>query len=267
MLITQKNLDILGERGEKIPAIYISGKPENVTVIMAHGLQGSKNEYLDTQARIAEKLEDHGIGTLRIDFCGHGDSERSLKDFSLQSQISDMVAAIEWLKNEKNVDSIITLGISFGAPPAIVCAEIFKKIVKKCILIAPVTDYDLTFIHPITSWGKEKFGYEKIIKGIQAERLKIDTDYFLYRNVLVEMLITDIPQFVKNTSFNLSIFHGKCDNMVPIVSSRNLTLLRKDIELMELDNTEHGLTEVGDENFINDVTSENLNRVINEILN
>ena len=74
---------------------------EKITVIMAHGLLGSKNEYLDTQARIAEKLEEHGIGSLRIDFCGHGDSERDLENFSLSSQIEDMSAAIEWLKREK----------------------------------------------------------------------------------------------------------------------------------------------------------------------
>ena len=42
--------------------------------------------------------------------------------------------------------------------------------------------------------------------------------------------------------------------------------LRNGIRLTELDNTEHGLTEVEDENFISCVTCENLKRVVDEII-
>lgn len=266
MLVTKKNLDIFSGKGEKIPAIYIPSESGKITVVMAHGLQGSKNEYLDTQARIAEKLQEHGVGTLRIDFCGHGDSERDLKDFTLYSQVEDMVTAIEWLKKENDINSIITLGISFGAPPAIICAELFRDMVKKCVLVAPVTDYNFTFVHPITNWGKEKFGYERLVEGIQVGKLEIDENYFLHKGVLLEMLTANIPSIVKETKFNISIFHGKCDDMVPIETSRNMVSLRNGIQLTELDNTEHGLTEVEDENFISCVTCENLKRVVDEII-
>lgn len=60
---------------------------------------------------------------MRIDFRGHGESEQSLEEFSLKSQIEDLVTAIEWLKNKEDNLRIITLGISFGAPPIMDCVR------------------------------------------------------------------------------------------------------------------------------------------------
>ena len=136
--------------GTEIPAIYIPGDEKRAAVIMAHGIMGSKNEYLDTQARIAEKLEYMGIASLRIDFRGHGDSDRTMKEFSLDTQIQDLCDSIRWMQNKK-YSSFILLGISFGAPPAMIVSALYKQIVKKCVLIAPVTDYKKTFINTTLS--------------------------------------------------------------------------------------------------------------------
>ena len=85
---------ITGIKGVQIPAAFEEGIDTNPVVIMAHGLQGSKDEYLNTQLRIADELKKLGIGSLRIDFRGHGESEQSLEEFSLKSQIEDLVTAI-----------------------------------------------------------------------------------------------------------------------------------------------------------------------------
>ena len=75
---------ITGRKGVQIPAAFEEGIDTNPVVIMAHGLQGSKDEYLNTQLRIADELKKLGIGSLRIDFRGHGESEQSSDD-SMQS--------------------------------------------------------------------------------------------------------------------------------------------------------------------------------------
>ena len=80
-----------------------------------------------------EELKKLGIGSLRIDFRGHGESEQSLEEISLKSQIEDLVTAIEWLKNKEDNLRIITLGISFGAPPIMVVSELYSSIIKKCV--------------------------------------------------------------------------------------------------------------------------------------
>jgi esterase/lipase len=262
MLKTKQNETI--NIHQEIPAIYIPGKRELPVVLMAHGIMGSKNEYLDTQARISEKLECYNMASLRIDFCGHGDSHRDLQDFSLFSQIQDLADSIQWL-TDKKYSSVILLGISFGAPPAIIISSLHSQIVKKCVLIAPVTDYQKTFVFPMTSWGKENFGLNQILSGIRCAGIKLDEDYILSPRVLTDMLLVDIPTFIRNTCLNISIFHGDCDDMVPYSTSKAMCDLGKNISLYTMHNTEHGLTEVGDENFSSCISTRNLEKVIDEI--
>lgn len=257
---------IINKNGLEIPAEYIKGEDEKPVVIMAHGLQGSKNEYLNTQLRIANSLETFGFGSLRIDFRGHGDSKSTLNEFSLASQIDDLVTAVKWLIEKKENIRIIPMGISFGAPPALVLSELFRSIIEKCVLIAPVSDYKATFLYPETQWGKEIFGYKKIVHGIRNDALCVEGEYILKRSVLTDMLMVDIPQFVKNTDYKICIFHGKCDGLVPISTSESLSILRKNIELIPLEKTEHGLTETGDEDFSSPVSISNLARVVEKVI-
>lgn len=262
MLKTEQN-EIISIHNE-IPAIYIPGKKESPVVLMAHGIMGSKNEYLDTQARISEKLECYSIASLRIDFCGHGDSHRDLQDFSLYSQIQDLGDSIQWLMNKK-YSSVILLGISFGAPPAIIISSLYSQIVKKCVLIAPVTDYQKTFVFPTTSWGKENFGLNRILSGIRSAGIKLDENYILSSRVLTDMLLVDIPSFIQNTCLDISIFHGDCDDMVPYSTSKATCGLGKSVRLYTMRNTEHGLTAVGDEEFSSCISMRNLEKVIDEL--
>ena len=249
----------------QIPAAFEEGIDTNPVVIMAHGLQGSKDEYLNTQLRIADELKKLGIGSLRIDFRGHGESEQSLEEFSLKSQIEDLVTAIEWLKNKEDKLRIITLGISFGAPPIMVVSELYSSIIKKCVLIAPVVDYKNTFLYPVTDWGRENFGYKKIIEGICTGGINLDEKYRLGREVLMDILLVDVAQFVKNTSYPMYIFHGESDNMVPAILSKEFSKIRSNIKIFLMKKTEHGLTEVGDEEFLSNISIENMKKVIEEI--
>lgn len=258
---------ILNKKGLKIPAEYICGEEKKPVVIMAHGLQGSKDEYLDTQKRIAEKLETFGFGSLRIDFRGHGTSKAPLNEFSLASQVEDLSAAVKWLSEKRKNVRIIPIGISFGAPPTLILSELYHNIIEKCVLIAPVTDYKTTFLYPKTQWGKDLFGYEKIVEGIRNDALYIEKEYILGRTVLLDILMVDIPTFVKNTDYEISIFHGMCDELVPIYTSESLSAIRKKIKLFCLEKTEHGLTETGDEDFSSPVSISNLAKVVAEIIN
>lgn len=262
-----KTIYISNKKGIKIPTVYIEGTIGKPIVIMAHGLQGSKDEYLDTQRRISERLNDFGFGSIRIDFRGHGNSKRGLEEFSLESQVEDLITIVEWIKKRVQNVQIIPMGISFGAPPVLILSELYRSIVKKCLLIAPVTDYKKTFLYPETKWGKTIFGYERIIQGIRENALVIEDEYVLKRSVLMNILVTDIPGFIKYSNFKLCIFHGKCDEMVPISISEQLQQVRMDIKFIPLEKTEHGLTEVDDEEFSSCISLANLENVVWEIVN
>lgn len=262
MLKTIKN--IVFNNSDYTPAIYSPGDLDKPLVLMAHGLMGSKNEYLDTLARITERLDEINIASLRIDFCGHGDSTKGLDEFSFSSQVQDLSDAVEWTIKQK-YKKIFLLGISFGAPPSIAVSNIYKEYVDNCILIAPVLDYKKTFITPLTVWGMDNFGYKRIIDGLRNDGLKLDTSYVLSKRVLLDMMFVDIPSYLKSNQTRITIFHGNCDNMVPLSVSEELNTLNDNINLVIMNNTEHGITEVGDESFTHKTTLNNLKGIIEVI--
>src|SRR6476661_4164350 len=58
------------------------------------------NKNIKTAAYIARGLTEHGIGVLRLDFRGLGESEGRFADATLTTNIEDIVAAAEFLKHE-----------------------------------------------------------------------------------------------------------------------------------------------------------------------
>lgn len=259
MLKTEPNCYVDG-----IPSVFIEGDKQKNIIVMTHGILGSRNEYLDTFARIAEKLEKDGIASIRFDFVGHGVSAGELDDFSLQSQISDLQTIIDWVF-EKGYQRITLLGLSFGAPPAIVCAALNDSIVQKCVLLAPVLDYRATFLYPSTSWGIANFGIQKIVEGINKGKLVLEEDYYLSSKVLMDLLLVDIPSYSRMFETSCIIFHGKSDDMVPLSASRAFASSLKNVKLIEMERTEHGLTEVDDVAFTSDITLYNLNCLVEEL--
>ena len=273
MLRREKNLEIAGEDGIAIPAVFTEGKNRKA-VLIAHGICGDKNEWYDTSARIAEKLEEAGIACLRIDFRGHGDSAVPLSSFTPSSQLSDMESAYRWLM-EKGFAEVLPLGISFGGPAAIRLTEAHPDRIPACVLIAPVTDYRRNIWKPETDWGKETFAEEPDGTGGICYRL---SDTYVMGNALIsEMKEIDVPAVIGRIAERnraaagegqkLLIFHGKKDPKIAFDGSEELLQKYPEtVVLTPLPDTVHGLTAEGDETFTAPRTIKNLEAVIRRIL-
>ncbi len=86
-----------------------------------HGFGGSKSEAQRIFVETARALSDRGIASLRIDFRGSGDSAGDFAETTVSGQVSDAVAAVEFLKSQPEVDSrqIALLGLSLGGLVAV----------------------------------------------------------------------------------------------------------------------------------------------------
>ena len=144
--------------------------PDNATkpapvVLMLHGFTGSRDELpvKDTDegvfARTARQLAENGYASLRIDFRGSGESQGAWEDTTFSGQIADAVAAIDWLKNSRDIDNdnISILGWSQGGLVAAHAAA-ERPEVKSVILWAPVTNPMATF--------SSLFGSETVMNAI-----------------------------------------------------------------------------------------------------
>ena len=254
MIKTERNATIAAGDCE-IPAVYTEGAGGRA-VLMAHGLMGDKNEYKDTLALLADRLEAAGAASLRIDFRGHGDSARPLAEFSLASQIQDLAAAVRWLL-ERGHSELTLFGYSFGAPPVLALACLYPEHVRRCVLLSPVTDYKSSFVEPNTPWNREHFGRERLLAGIRGGGLALEQGYTLSPAALTEMLLCDIPALARAAACPITIFHGDCDRYVAHADSERLCV-GSAATLRTMPQTGHGPTDFATDSMSSPIARKNL---------
>ncbi|HOE63841.1 MAG TPA: alpha/beta fold hydrolase [Candidatus Sumerlaeota bacterium] len=128
--------------GERIAATAHAPSKETTpvpVVIFCHGYTGNRIEQRYIFVRMARRLAQEGIASIRFDYRGCGESEGLFRDHTVLDYVADTIAAINAAKNLPSVDTrqIGLLGYSLGgcvaSYAAYRCAEI-----KTVVLWAPV---------------------------------------------------------------------------------------------------------------------------------
>ena len=136
---------ILNNEGQKIFGVIhrpiVNSKYP--VVLICHGLGGHKTGKYRLYVNLAQSLSAVGIGSLRIDFRGSGDSEGNFSEMTIEGEVSDAVLALDYLNNDPHIDQkrIGLFGRSFGGVVAVMAAQRFAKI-KSMALWAPVFNGD-----------------------------------------------------------------------------------------------------------------------------
>jgi len=113
----------LKNEGDNIVALL--KLPEQDTkraVVLAHGFMGDKNGPDRIFVRLAEKLAEAGIATLRFDFRGSGESDGRFVDMTVASEVSDLKKAIAFVR-ARGYESVGLLGESLGGAVAAMACD------------------------------------------------------------------------------------------------------------------------------------------------
>lgn len=127
-------------RGAQIPATLVTpdGAESYPVVVLIHGHGGSREENVGFGA-IAEALAAQGIGSIRMDFPGCGESTESFQLNTLSNMKADVAAAIEYVKANTGMTKLGLLGYSMGGRIALEMAA--EGIAPDAIgLLAPAND-------------------------------------------------------------------------------------------------------------------------------
>lgn len=244
-----------------IYAQYPKTKPGKC-ILMLHGLSTHKNEYLNFYGLLSQKLVSETVSTLRIDFRGHGESGIGPADFTVCSQIIDLIASLNWLSRERNIQSFQLFGTSFGAVPCILADKLIKYKIEKISLVAPVLSFRQVFLEPISTWGKETFTDMTNRAFYKKEKISITRRFFLGHKIITEMNLLDIENSLKNIKTPIQIMHGEKDDMVSSRTSIEMSNKYNFIKLYLFKNMEHGFTDYGDETGKRPQTLQNIDAMI-----
>jgi exosortase A-associated hydrolase 2 len=88
----------------------------------------------------ARHLAARGIGVLRFDYFGDGESEGRFEDASVASRLRDIAAAIKYCREQLNANKVCLLGLCYGATLALLAGLDPELAVAAMVAWSPVID-------------------------------------------------------------------------------------------------------------------------------
>lgn len=132
---TSNKVEFIGSAKSKLAARLDlpQGKPK-AYALFAHCFTCSKDIF--AAARIAGALTAHGIAVLRFDFTGLGASDGEFANTNFSSNVNDLIAAANFLRNEYQAPKII-IGHSLGGAAVLAGAKSIAEVQAVVTINAP----------------------------------------------------------------------------------------------------------------------------------
>ena len=173
--------------------------------LFAHVFTGNKN--LNAVRHISRALTLNGIGVLRFDFTGLGESEGDFADTNFTSNVEDILAAAEYLEKNYKAPTIM-IGHSLGGAAAIFAASQLESIKAVATIGAPSDPEHVTHLLEDSIEDIEKNGVAKVSIGGRTFTIK--------KQFLDDLKDRNMFGILKNLRKALLVLHSPQDRVVEI---------------------------------------------------
>lgn len=233
MSYTERQISFENEGQKLYGFLHLPGDPgPHPAVALLHGFGGNHIEPHALFPKAARALASAGIAALRFDFRGSGDSEGLFQDASIQTEIDDAHAGIEFLRVQPQVDAtrLALLGLSLGGLVA-ACAAASRPDIRALVLWSAVAHLGELFMassSPNRLEHLEQHGYT------DAGGLALGRDF------VQQAMTVDPVTSLASWGGPVLIAHGTADATVPLDHAyRYKTAAGDRAELMLLDGADH----------------------------
>jgi putative redox protein len=135
MTVVSEKVEFPGALGEVLAArLDRPSGPIRATALFAHCFTCSKNTLAAT--RIARGLAEAGIAVLRFDFTGLGQSDGEFANTNFSSNVQDLVAAADHLRNTQGAPQML-VGHSLGGAAVLAAARQIPEVKAVASINAP----------------------------------------------------------------------------------------------------------------------------------
>ena len=113
---------------------------ENLPIVLLfHGFCINRDEQGEIYKRLAIRLSEQGIATVRFDFAGTGESDGVFSDMTIQTELSDAEAILDYVRNLEFIDRsrVGVLGMSMGGVVASLLAGKHPQDIRSLCLWSP----------------------------------------------------------------------------------------------------------------------------------
>lgn len=229
-----------GASGENLAARL--DKPEGEIksyALFAHCFTCTKDIF--AASRIANTLAQRGVAIFRFDFTGLGASEGDFANTNFSSNVKDLIAAADYMREELEAPQIL-IGHSLGGTAVLAAASSIPE-AKAVVTIGSPADA----AHVAHNFSDYR---ERILEEGEAEVCLVGRPFVIKKQFLEDVENIKMQDHVKNIKKALLIMHAPRDMTVGIENAGQIFDWAKHPKsYVSLDNADHLLTKREDAEY------------------
>ena len=251
MAITSTRIEFQGSQGETLAARLDSPNGEiRGYALFAHCFTCSKDVF--AASRIASALATRGIATLRFDFTGLGASEGEFANTNFSSNIADLLAAANWLREHHAAPELL-IGHSLGGAAVLAAAGDMPELKVVATIGAP-SDAE----HVVHNF---QASLDTIENSGEAKVSLAGREFTIKKQFLDDVRGTSLKDRIAALKPALIVFHAPLDQTVGIENASAIFLAAKHPKsFVSLDGADHLLSRRQDAVFVADLLAGWANR-------
>lgn len=218
------------------------GKPQ-AYALWAHCFSCTKDIF--AASRVAEGLTAHGIAVLRFDFTGLGASEGDFANTNFSSNVGDLVAAADHLRDNFEAPKML-IGHSLGGAAVLAGAGRVPEAEAVCTIGAPADPAHVAHLFQESRAEIEEKG--------EAEVLLVGRPFRIKKQFLEDIESQKLEQDIASMKKALLVFHSPVDAIVGVDNAANIFQAAKHPKsFVSLDDADHLLSRKEDAAYVADV--------------
>jgi alpha-beta hydrolase superfamily lysophospholipase len=236
--------DFRGVQGQVLAARLDVPKGDiRAYALFAHCFTCGKDIF--AASRIAQALTEHGIAVLRFDFTGLGASEGEFANTNFSSNVADLVAAADHLRQHFRAPALL-VGHSLGGAAVLAAAEQVPE-VRAVVTIAAPSDPS----HVVGLFGDQ---LAQIESAGEAEVQLAGRAFRIKRQFLVDAAEQQLDSKIGRLRKALLVMHSPLDTTVDISNAMHIfTQAKHPKSFVSLDSADHLLSRKSDAVYIANV--------------
>ena len=243
--MTRSKVEFANARGHILAGLLeLPGQDKpRAMALFAHCFTCGKD--IAAASRIGRALAKHGIGVLRFDFTGLGNSDGDFGNTSFSSNIEDLLAASDFLAEQYQAPRII-IGHSLGGAAVLAAAQRMPSIEAVATIGAPATADHVQHLFD----GKAN----EIRELGEAEVTLAGRTFNVKSQMLDDLVQWNTPAHIGNLRKALIIFHSPIDQVVDISEAATIYQAAKHPKsFISLDDADHLLSRAVDAEYVADM--------------
>lgn len=243
---TSKHVEFQGSQNVKLAArLDLPDGTPRTYALFAHCFTCSKDVY--AASRICGELTNNGIAVLRFDFTGLGASEGDFANTNFTSNIGDLLAAADWMRQHHQAPQLL-IGHSLGGAAVLVAANQVPEVKAVATIAAPAEPAHVT--HHFTS------SHAEIEEKGEAEVLLVGRPFRIRKQFMDDIANHKLEDHIHNLHRALIVFHSPRDATVGIENAAKIFASAKHPKsFISLDDADHILSDREDALYVAQVLS------------